>query len=90
MGRYNNEIRDDPISVYSCTGYVVFYFGCPVLWVSKMKSEISLSTDEPEYAVLSTIMRGLVPFTDQVKELSDVFHQDDLKVQIHCTLSHSI
>ena len=35
---------------------------------------------------LSTAMRDLIPFTDQVNELSDVFQQDDPKVQLHCTL----
>ncbi len=85
-GGYCNENRDEPISVYSRSGYVIFYFGCPVLWVSKLQSEISLSTVEAEYVALSTAMRDLIPFTDQVKELSDVFHQSDPKVHLHCTL----
>jgi len=34
-GGYCNETKDEAISVYSRTGYVIFYYGCPVLWVSK-------------------------------------------------------
>ena len=85
-GGYCESTKDDPISVYSRTGYVIFYFGCPVLWVSKMQSEISLSTVEAEYVALSTSMRDLIPFIDQVNELTDVFGQPPSKVQMHCTL----
>ena len=41
-GGYSNKTKDDPISVYSRTGYVMMYFGCPLIWVSKLQSEISL------------------------------------------------
>ena len=46
---YCNATKDQPISVYSCKGYVIMYFGCPLLWVSKLQSEISLLTVEAEY-----------------------------------------
>ena len=45
-GGYSNETKDDPISVFSRTGYVIFYYNCPICWVSKMQSEISLSTSD--------------------------------------------
>ena len=85
-GGYSEDTKDDPISVYSRTGYVIFYYGCPVLWVSKMQSEISLSTVEAEYIALSTSMRDLIPFVDQVKELQEVFGEKQENVFLHCTL----
>ena len=30
-GSYHNETKDDPVSVYSRTGYVIFFFGYPVV-----------------------------------------------------------
>ena len=85
-GGYSEDTKDDPISVYSCTGYVIYYFGCPVLWVSKMQSEISLSTVEAEYIALSTAVRDLIPFVDQVGEMAMIFGENTQKVQMHCTL----
>ena len=78
--------RDDSISVYSITGQMMFYLGCPVLWVSKPQSEISLSTVEAEYMALSIAIRDMIPFTDQVTELTTVFNQEKLDVKLHCTL----
>ena len=85
-GGYSEDTRDDPRSVYSRTGYVIIYYACPVLWVSKMQTEISLSTVEAEYVALSTAMPDLLPFVDQVKELADVFGNDEQNVKLHCTL----
>ena len=85
-GGYSEDTKDDPISVYSRTGYVIFYYGCPVLWVSKMQSEINLSTVKAEYIALSTSMRDLIPFVDQVKELQEVFGEKQENVFLHCTL----
>ena len=33
---WNSTDSDDPSSVYSCTGYVIIYAGCPIVWVSKL------------------------------------------------------
>jgi hypothetical protein len=35
------------------TGYVLTYANCPLLWTSKMQTEIALSTTEVEYITLS-------------------------------------
>ena len=40
-------------SAISCTGYVITFCGCPIHWVSKLQSEIALSTTEAEYIALS-------------------------------------
>ena len=47
-GGWSTNESDDPASVYSRTGYIIKYNNCPILWASKLKSEISLSTTEDE------------------------------------------
>ena len=56
LGWSTNE-SDDPDSVYSRTGYIIKYNNCPILWASKLQSEISLSTTEAEYIALSQAIR---------------------------------
>jgi hypothetical protein len=45
-GGYQKGHTDDPNSAKSRTGYVIIYGGCPLLWNSKLQSEITLSTTE--------------------------------------------
>ena len=42
-GRSTNE-SNNPASVYSRTGYIIKYMNCPILWASKLQSEIYFST----------------------------------------------
>ena len=51
-----------------------------------MQTEISLSTVEAEYVALSTAMRDLIPFVDQVKELANIFGNNEQNIKLHCTL----
>ena len=51
----------NPISVKSRTGYVLLICGCPVVWVSRLQSDIATSTMEAEYNALSMAMEGLIP-----------------------------
>ena len=48
VGGFSTNESDDPASVYSCTGYIIKYKNCPILWSSKLQSEIYLSTTEAE------------------------------------------
>lgn len=36
-------------NVLSRTGYIITFCDCPIHWVSKLQSEIALSTTESEY-----------------------------------------
>jgi hypothetical protein len=60
-GLYGVEDSQDPISVKSRTGYVILIANCPLLWVSKLQSEIALSTLESEFIALSSSFRSLIP-----------------------------
>jgi hypothetical protein len=58
---WSSEDCDEPSSVYSRTGFVIMYAGCPLIWVSKLQTEGALSTTEAEYTALSQSMRELIP-----------------------------
>jgi len=60
-GRWHREYSNLRDSVLSCTGYVITFCGCPVIWASKLQSEITLSTTESKYIALSTATRDLLP-----------------------------
>jgi hypothetical protein len=60
-------------SVYSWTGYVIWYAGCPIYWQSKLQTEITLSTAEAEYIALSQALRETLPMTNLMKEINVIF-----------------
>ena len=68
-GTWGIENDQDPVSVKSRTGYVIMFMGCPLLWTSKMQTQIALSTMEAEYLALSASMRDLIPLREVVKEI---------------------
>ncbi len=71
-GLWNHEHPDDPHCVRSRTGYVITLAHCPVIWASKMQTEIALSTMEAEYIALSTSCRDLFPLMDKLIELTSI------------------
>jgi len=77
----------DPSSTKSRTGYVIFYQGCPVLWVSKMQTQCALSTMESEYLALSQSMRDLIPLREILKEINK--HVFNKSVQIPRCVANS-
>jgi hypothetical protein len=83
-GLWNRDDKQDPHCIQSCTGYVICLSDCPVLWVSKLQSEISFSTIEAEYVSLSTSCRDLFPIIDLTKEIcSSLSLQLDDVVNMH-------
>jgi hypothetical protein len=68
-GLWRYEDDQDPVCVKSRTGYVITLAGCPCLWVSKLQTEIALSTLEAEYIALSTTMRDLLPMRRMLHEI---------------------
>jgi hypothetical protein len=52
-GLFSVEDGLKPICTKSRTGYAIKYCDVPILWVSKMQTQIALSTMEAEYIDLS-------------------------------------
>jgi len=73
-----SHLRDNSLSR---TGYVLLYCGCPISWVSKLQTEIALSTTEAEYQALSTCMRDVLPLRTLIQELATHSFIDDMKLQ---------
>ena len=80
-GLYSVEEPQDSISVKSRTGYVLTFAGCPIHWVSKLQTEIALSTLHAEYVALSQSLRDLLPTKDLVSELLAGMGSDPKKLK---------
>ena len=68
-GLFRCEDDQDPVSVKSRTGYLRMFGGCPLLWVSRLQTEIALSTTEAEYIALSQSMRDLLPTRHLIEDV---------------------
>jgi hypothetical protein len=83
-GMWCDEISEEPFSVKSRTGFVILFANCPVLWSSKLQTEIALSTTEAEYIALSQAMRDLIPMRTLLTELGTL-----TKFTFGDTITHS-
>ena len=63
--------EDDPSTARSRIGYVIRYAGVPIVWVSKLATEICLSTCEAEYVALSESLRSAIPLMQLLDECYD-------------------
>ena len=52
------------------------YSGCPLMWTSKLQSEISLSTNEAEYIAMLQLLR-------ENQTLMNLMHQIDVIFKLH-------
>ena len=77
-GQWNSEDPQDPLCVKSRTGYMLMVADCAAHWVSKLQTEIAVSTMEAEYIALSLAMRDLIPLRGLVDEIKTMFDIDEL------------
>ncbi len=59
---------DDPTTARSRTGYIIQFAGYPVIWTSRIQTEIALSVTEAEYIALSSAAREILPLISLAKE----------------------
>ncbi|MGH7974287.1 MAG: reverse transcriptase domain-containing protein [bacterium] len=85
-GLWHAEDDQDPTCVRSRTGYVITFGGCPLLWVSRLQTEIALSTTEAEYIALSQSMRDLLSLKRVVTEIVESFGKDLRQTATHSTV----
>ena len=69
-GSWFNFNSHEMTSALSRTGYAIKIANCPACWVSKMQTEIALSTTEAEYIALSQSMRDLLPIRSMIEYLN--------------------
>jgi hypothetical protein len=87
-GLWNHDDKNDPHCVQSWTGYVICVSNFPVLWTSKLQTEIVLSTMVAEYVALSSLCRDLFPLIDITQEICSalLLHPPDtaqMHIKIH-------
>ena len=85
-GNWNKDEAESSTNMLSRTGYVIRFMGCPIIWVSKLQTEIALSTTEAEYIALSQAMRDVIPLMTIIEELSEVLQIKKEKPKIYCTV----
>lgn len=73
-GLWNAESPHDPVSVKSRTGYIIYLSNVPVLWSSKLQTEIATSTMHAEYIALSSGMRELIPVRNVFHDVCNGLH----------------
>ena len=72
-GGWSDADSNNADKVLSRTGFVICYANCPVIWCSKLQTEIALSTAEAEYIALSHALREAIPIQNLTKEIDCIF-----------------
>ena len=85
-GPFDKTSSEDPENVLSRTGHVIKCMNCPMLWVSKMQSEIALSSTESEYIALSTALRDVIPIKGLIEEINRAYKLMSSTPTINCIL----
>jgi hypothetical protein len=88
VGSWEKSIAMEDINTArSMSGYLITYAACPLVWASKMQTEIALSTTDAEYIALSTALREVIPLIDLLTELKQKVDLDITNLtDIHCRL----
>jgi hypothetical protein len=60
-GGWSGADSENADNVLSRTGFVICYANCPIIWCSKLHTEIALSTAEAEYIAMSHALRETIP-----------------------------
>jgi hypothetical protein len=69
----------DPSTAKSRSGWITFYAGFPILWASKLQSQVALSTTKAKYIAMLQSLHNISPIMGLVQEMRD---QD---FQVICT-----
>jgi len=85
-GSWSHADVQDASSVLSRSGYVIMFARCPIMWVSKLQTEIALSTTESEYISLSQSLRDVIPLMNLLQELQPMIRTKFFQRAVHCTV----
>jgi hypothetical protein len=70
-GLWKEEDPQDVSSARSRTGYLIKLGNVPLVWKSKLQTEISLATAESEYQALSLALRELIHLRNLLSEMAE-------------------
>jgi hypothetical protein len=68
---HKEDAMNDPFMAKSQTGYVISYARCPMVWASKLQTEVVLSTTESEYVGLSKSLHIAIIMMNLLKEMQE-------------------
>jgi hypothetical protein len=63
------DAMEDPSTAKSRTGYVISYGGCPIIWASKLQTEVVLSSTESKYVELLESLHVTIVMMNLLNEL---------------------
>ena len=86
VGGWSKDDAGNPDNVLSRTGFIIMYAGFPLIWASRMQTEIALSTAESEYIACSTAMRDVLSIMQTMEEIDKIFPIISIKPKIHCNV----
>ena len=66
----------DPNTAQSRTGYVINYAGCPLVWASRLQTEVCLSSTESELVAMSAATREVIYLLRVIKDAKEVAQLD--------------
>ena len=64
---FPEKVKDDSDTICSRLVFVVSYLGCPVMWKSKLYTEISLSSTETQCIIISQTLLKTIPIIEPLK-----------------------
>ena len=86
----NDAQTGDHDTARSRHGYIILYYGCPLIWKSQLQTEIALSSTESEYTGLSYALREAIPLMSLLDESKEKgFPVDQTKATIQCNYSRT-
>lgn len=88
LGEWVKEIaQNSPITARSRTVYLILYANCPVVWCSKLQTEITHSATEAEYVALSQSLKAVTALMHSIRELKQPnFKLNDSIPTVQCTV----
>jgi hypothetical protein len=86
-GSWNVADSENADCDLSRTGFVICYANCPVIWCSKLQTEIALSTAEAEYIAMSHALHETILIQNHIKKISCIFNMPnpmtDFCIKLH-------
>jgi hypothetical protein len=82
---HKDDATFDIDTAKSRSGYLITFAGCPLVWQSKLQTEIALSTTEAEYIALSTGLRSVIPLIGILQEMQALHYKLPIQpAKVHC------
>ena len=71
-GNWNkNTAEFDSSTAKLRTGFIIYFAKVPLMWTSKLQTQIALSTTEAKYMALSSALRETIPLIQLVKKMRE-------------------